>query len=74
MFLLFNRVPSVTHSQGRYHVHGSTYELLQMCAACITEMEKRGMDPMEVWRSLWSAATENIKGTEEDCNGENTDE
>lgn len=74
MFLLFNRIPSVTHSNGRYHVHGSAYELLQMCTACIKELERRGMDPMEVWRSLWAAATENIKETEDEDNGDNADE
>ena len=32
---VFQRLPSVTYSRGKYHVHGSTAEVIRLCAACV---------------------------------------
>lgn len=58
---VFRRLPSVTYSRGRYHVHGSEDEILHMCVACEAELTRRGMQPLELWQSLWMAAVENCR-------------
>lgn len=58
---VFRRLPSVTYSRGKYHVHGSEDEILHMCVACEAELQRRGMQPLELWQSLWTAAVENCR-------------
>lgn len=58
---VFRRLPSVTYSRGQYHVHGSEDEILRMCVACVDEMGRRGMQPLELWQSLWTAAVESCR-------------
>lgn len=62
---VFRRLPSVTYSRGRYHVHGSEDEILHMCVACEAELLRRGMQPLELWQSRWTAAVESCKHTTE---------
>lgn len=58
---IFRRLPSVTYSRGQYHVHGSEDEILHMCVACEAELQRRGMQPLELWQSLWMAAVESCR-------------
>lgn len=58
---IFRRLPSVTYSRGQYHVHGSDDEILHMCVACEAELQRRGMQPLELWQSLWMAAVESCR-------------
>lgn len=60
---VFRRLPSVTYSRGKYHVHGSEGEVLHMCVACEAELQRRGMQPLELWQSLWTAAVESCRHT-----------
>ena len=41
---IFRRMPSVTYSRGKYHVHGSDLELWRMAMAVMLELEHRGYD------------------------------
>ena len=41
---VFRRLPSVTYSRGKYHVHGSDLELWRMATAVMLALEKRGYD------------------------------
>lgn len=41
---VFRRLPSVTYSRGKYHVHGSDLELWRMATAVMLELEHRGYD------------------------------
>ena len=38
------RLPSVTSSRGKYHVHGSDLELWRMAMAVMLALEQRGND------------------------------
>lgn len=58
---VFRRLPSVTYSRGQYHVHGSEDEILNMCVACEEELQRRGMQPLDLWQSLWMAAVESCR-------------
>ena len=49
---IFRRLPSVTYSRGKYHVHGSTAEVIRLCAACAMALERRGVDTSEVRHAL----------------------
>ena len=41
---IFRRLPSVTYSRGKYHVHGSDLELWRMAMAVMLALEQRGYD------------------------------
>lgn len=41
---IFRRLPSVTYSRGKYHVHGSDLELWRMSTAVMLALEQRGYD------------------------------
>lgn len=41
---IFRRLPSVTYSRGKYHVHGSDVELCRMATAVMLALEQRGYD------------------------------
>ena len=41
---VFRRLPSVTYSRGKYHVHGSDFELWRMATAVMLALEQRGYD------------------------------
>lgn len=41
---VFRRLPSVTYSCGKYHVHGSDFELWRMATAVMLALEQRGYD------------------------------
>ena len=41
---IFRCLPSVTYSRGKYHVHGSTADVIRLCAACVLALEQRGLD------------------------------
>ncbi len=41
---VFRRLPSVTYSRGKYHVHGSDLELWRMGMAVMLALEQRGYD------------------------------
>ena len=41
---IFRRLPSVTYSRGKYHVHGSELELWRMATAVMLALEQRGYD------------------------------
>ena len=41
---IFRRLPSVTYSLGKYHVHGSDLELWRMATAVMLALEQRGYD------------------------------
>lgn len=58
---VFRRLPSVTYSRGKYHVHGSEDEILHMCVACEVELQRRGMQPLDLWQSLWMAVVEKCR-------------
>lgn len=55
---IFRRLPSVTYSRGKYHVHGSTAEVIRMCAACGMVLEQMGLDTAELRRALHDVAVE----------------
>lgn len=57
---VFRRLPSVTYSRGKYHVHGSPEELLMMCTACAMALEQSGVDASEVRHALCGAAQKYI--------------
>ena len=49
---VFRRLPSVTYSRGKYHVHGSDLELLRMAIAVMLALEQRGYDVPSSWYKL----------------------
>lgn len=57
---IFKRIPSVTYSQGRYHVHGSDVELWRMCGALLLALDKRGYNINKMHKSLWETWANNI--------------
>lgn len=60
---VFRRLPSVTYSRGKYHVHGSTAEIIRMCAACSIVLEEIGLDTAELRRALHDVAAESCRHT-----------
>lgn len=62
---IFHRIPSVTYSRGKYHVHGSTADIIRMCAACGMVLERRGVDTSEMRHALYGAAQKYIAGMAE---------
>lgn len=60
---VFRRLPSVTYSRGKYHVHGSTAEIIMMCGACGMVLEKMGLDTAELRRALHDVAVESCRHT-----------
>ena len=58
---VFRRLPSVTYSRGKYHVHGSTAEIVMMCAACGMVLEQMGLDTAEMRRALHDVAVESCR-------------
>lgn len=58
---VFRRLPSVTYSRGKYHVHGSTAEIIRMCAACGMVLEQMGLDTAELRRALHGVAAESCR-------------
>lgn len=49
---IFRRLPSVTYSRGKYHVHGSDIELWRMATAVMLALEQRGYDVPSTWYKL----------------------
>lgn len=60
---VFRRLPSVTYSRGKYHVHGSAAEIVMMCAACGMVLEQMGLDTAELRRALHDVAEESCRHT-----------
>lgn len=60
---IFRRLPSVTYRRGKYHVHGSTAEIIRMCAACGMVLEQTGLDTAELRRALHDVAAERCRNT-----------
>lgn len=60
---VFRRLPSVTYSRGKYHVHGSTAEIVMMCAACVLALEQRGLDTTRLRGDLYDVAVESCRHT-----------
>lgn len=60
---IFRRLPSVTYSRGKYHVHGNAAEIVMMCAACGMVLEKMGLDTAELRRALHDVAAESCRHT-----------
>ena len=60
---IFRRLPSVTYSRGKYHVHGSAAEIVMMCAACEMVLEQMGLDTAELRRALHDVAEESCRHT-----------
>lgn len=62
---VFRRLPSVTYSRGKYHVHGSAAEIVMMCASCGMVLEQMGLDTAELRRALHDVAAEICRHTTE---------
>lgn len=60
---IFRSLPSVTYSRGEYHVHGSTAEIIMMCAACGMVLDQMGLDTAELRRALHDVAVESCRHT-----------
>lgn len=60
---IFRRLPSVTYSRGKYHVHGSTAEVIRLCAACVLALEQRGLDTTWLRANLYDVAAEICRHT-----------
>lgn len=60
---VFRRLPSVTYSRGKYHVHGSTADVIRMCAALALALEQRGLDTTRLRRELYDVAVESCRHT-----------
>ena len=60
---VFRRLPSVTYSRGIYHVHGSTADVLRLCAACVLALEQRGLDTIRLRGDLYDVALESCRHT-----------
>ena len=59
---IFRRMPSVTYSRGKYHVHGSDLELLRMAMAVMLALEQRGYDVPSSWYKLRMCAESSTMG------------
>ena len=57
---VFRRLPSVTYSRGKYHVHGSDLELWRMATAVMPALEQRGYDVPSTWYKLRMCAESSI--------------
>ena len=62
---VFRRLPSVTYSRGKYHVHGSAAEVIMMCTACGMVLEQMGLDTAELQRAIHCTAQKYIAGMAE---------
>ena len=60
---VFRRLPSVTYSRGKYHVHGSTADVIRLCAACVLSLEQRGLDTTRLRREIYDVAVESCRHT-----------
>ena len=60
---VFRRLPSVTYSRGKYHVHGSTAGVIRLGAACVLGLEKRGRDTTWLRGDLYDVAAEICRHT-----------
>ena len=60
---IFRRLPSVTYSRGKYHVHGSTADVIRLCAACVLALEQRGLDTTWLQGDLYDVAAEIFRHT-----------
>ena len=60
---VFRLLPSVTYSRGKYHVHGSTAEIIRLCAACVLALEQRGLDTTWLRGDLYDVAVESCRHT-----------
>ena len=60
---VFRRLPSVTYSRGKYRVHGSTADILRLCAACVLALEQRGLDTTMLRGDLYDVAAESFRHT-----------
>lgn len=54
---------SVTYSRGKYHVHGSTADIIRMCAACGMVLEQMGLDTAGLRWALHDVAAESCRHT-----------
>ena len=59
---IFRRLPSVTYSRGKYHVHGSDLELWRMATAVMLALEQRGYDVPSSWSKLRICAESSTTG------------
>lgn len=60
---VFRRLPSVTYSRGKYHVHGSTADVIRLCAACVLALEQRGLDTTRLQWDIYDVAVESCRHT-----------
>ena len=60
---IFRSLPSVTYSRGTDHVHGSTAEVIRLCAACVLALEQRGLDTTWLRGDLYDVALESCRHT-----------
>ena len=59
---VFRRLPSVTYSRGKYHVHGSDLELWRMATAVMLALEQRGYDVCPAGHKLRMCAESSTTG------------
>ena len=59
---VFRRLPSVTYSRGKYHVHGSDLELWRMAMAVMLALEQRGYDVRQARYKLRMCAESSTMG------------
>ena len=59
---VFRRLPSVTYSRGKYHLHGSDLELWRMATAVMQELEQRGYDVRTTLYKLCMCAESSTTG------------
>ena len=71
---IFRLMPSVTYSRGKYHVHGSTAEVIRLCAACVLALEQRGLDTTWLRGDLYDVAVESCRHTTDRWGGGETDD
>lgn len=60
---VFRRLPSVTYSRGKYHVYGSTEDVIRLCAVCVLDLEQRGLDTTWLRGDLYDVAAEICRHT-----------
>lgn len=58
---VFRRLPSVAYRRGKYHVHGSTADVIRLCAACVLALEQRGLDTTRLRWDLYDVAVESCR-------------
>ena len=59
---VFRRLPSVTYSRGKYHVHGSDLELWRIATAVMLALEQRGYDVRQARYKLRMCAESSTMG------------